>query len=284
MNFKKIVATVLAATSVFAVAGATTACAPQGEKLKVKQIELTQEDYAFAIRKGNSDLLNTVNGLIADWKDDGSLNTLINSYFEGDPTFTYTNKTNAPEADDFVMATNAAFPPFEYKKGNAFTGIDVQIASLIATHLGKDLFVFDMKFDSIIASVQNEESDIGMAGMTVTATRQQQVDFATSYYTSAQVITVLESDTTFDACVTAADVEAILATKDKSYIIGTQNGTTGYMYSKGDVDFEYDGFTNLTTNGYTTGALAMQDLVNKRINAVILDLQPSLMIAESINK
>jgi polar amino acid transport system substrate-binding protein len=182
------------------------------------------------------------------------------------------------------MATNAAFPPFEYKKGNAFTGIDVQIASLIATHLGKDLFVFDMKFDSIIASVQNDESDIGMAGMTVTATRQQQVDFATSYYTSAQVITVLESDTTFDACVTAADVEAILATKDTSYIIGTQNGTTGYMYSKGDVDFEYDGFTNLTTNGYTTGALAMQDLVNKRINAVILDLQPSLMIAESINK
>ena len=284
MNFKKIVATVLAATSVFAVAGATTACAPQGEKLKVKQIELTQEDYAFAIRKGNSDLLNTVNGLIADWKDDGSLNTLINSYFEGDPSFTYTNKTNAPESDDFVMATNAAFPPFEYKKGNAFTGIDVQIASLIATHLGKDLFVFDMKFDSIIASVQNDESDIGMAGMTVTATRQQQVDFATSYYTSAQVITVLESDTTFDACVTAADVEAILATKDESYIIGTQNGTTGYMYSKGDVDFEYDGFTNLTTNGYTTGALAMQDLVNKRINAVILDLQPSLMIAQSINK
>mgnify|MGYP003471763343 CR=1 FL=1 len=57
-----------------------------------------------------------------------------------------------------------------------------------------------------------------------------------------------------------------------------------YIYSKGDVDFEYDGFTNLTTNGYTTGALAMQDLSNKRINAVILDLQPSLMIAESINK
>lgn len=284
MNFKKIAATVLAATSVFAVAGATTACAPQGENVKVKQIELTQEEYAFAIKKGNTTLLTEVNNLLTSWEADGSLDTLINSYFEGTATFTHVNATEQPEADDFVMATNAAFPPFEYKKGNAFTGVDVEIASLIAAELGQDLFVYDMAFESIIASVQNDESDIGMAGMTVTAERLLQIDFANPYYESAQVITVLESDTTFDACVTAADIEAILRQKGTDYIIGTQTGTTGYMYSKGDATFEYDGFTNLTTKSYDTGALAMKDLSNKRINAVILDLQPSLMIASSINK
>jgi polar amino acid transport system substrate-binding protein len=112
----------------------------------------------------------------------------------------------------------------------------------------------------------------------------QQVNFATPYYSSAQVITVLASDTTFDNCKTAADVEAILASKGKDYKIGTQNGTTGYMYSKGDEGFGYPGFKNLTTNGYTTGALAMKDLSNEKIDAVILDLQPSLLIAESINR
>jgi polar amino acid transport system substrate-binding protein len=123
-----------------------------------------------------------------------------------------------------------------------------------------------------------------MAGMTVTETRKQQVDFATSYYTSAQVITVRASDTTFDNCKTVDDVEAILKEQSKKYKVGTQAGTTGYMYTNGDADFEYDGFANLTTKAYSTGALAMKDLSNGKINAVILDKQPSLMIAKSINK
>ena len=284
MKLKKILATLLAAVAAIATFSFAS-CGNKGEDVKVmKEILLTEEDYAFAIAKENTTLLNDVNGMLAKWEDDGSLDKLINSYFDGDSKFTYKNKTDTPAEGDFVMATNAAFPPFEYKKGSAFTGVDVEIAYNIATELGKTLFVYDMEFDSIIASVKGGESDIGMAGMTVNETRLQQVNFATPYYSSAQVITVLASDTTFDACKTAADVEAILASKGTDYVIGTQNGTTGYMYSKGDEGFGYDGFTNLTTNGYTTGALAMKDLSNKKINAVILDLQPSLLIAESINK
>ena len=250
----------------------------------MKDILLTEEDYAFAIAKENTSLLNQVNDLLKTWTDDGSLNTLINSYFDGTATFSYQNKTDAPADADFIMATNAYFPPFESKKGNAFVGVDVEIAYKLATAMNKTLFVYDMEFDSIISSVQTGESDIGMAGMTVTEKRLEQVSFATPYYSSAQVISVLASDTTFDACETAEDVETILKAKGSSYKVGTQNGTTGYMYTKGDVDFGYDGFTNLETKGYTTGALAMTDLKNGKINAVILDLQPSLMISASLNR
>ncbi|MBO5335251.1 MAG: transporter substrate-binding domain-containing protein [Clostridia bacterium] len=259
-------------------------CNKEDKNVKVmKDILLTEEDYAFAIAKENTDLLNTVNACLAEWKEDGSLDALINSYFDGAATFSYKNKTANPQSGDFVMATNAYFPPFEYKEGEAFKGVDVELASKLATAMGKNLFVYDMEFGAIISSVQNGESDIGMAGMTVTDTRLQQVNFATPYYKSAQVITVLASDTTFDSCTTATDVENILKTKDKNYKIGTQKATTGYMYSNGDVDFEYDGFTNLTTAAYTTGALAMKDLQNGKVNAVILDLQPSLMIAKNLN-
>jgi polar amino acid transport system substrate-binding protein len=285
MKIKKILATVLASVAAFATLAFSSCGGTSGEKVKVmKDIMLTEEDYAFAIAKENTTLLEQVNGMLATWEEDGSLDALINSYFDSKVTFSYENKTSTPKDGDFIMATNAAFPPFEYKKGSAFTGVDVQIAYNIAQELGKTLFVADMEFDSIIASVKGGESDIGMAGMTVNETRLQQVNFATPYYSSAQVITVLASDTTFDNCKTAADVEAILASKGKDYKIGTQNGTTGYMYSAGDEGFGYDGFTNLTTNGYTTGALAMKDLSNKKINAVILDLQPSLLIAESVNR
>lgn len=278
-KFFKSLAVALAAVTCFAFAS----CAKKDEVKVFENILLTEEDYAFAIAKENDALELAVNAMITGMKADGSLDALINSYFDGTATFTYENKTSEPAEGDFVMATNAYFPPFESVEGSKFKGVDIEIASKIATLLDKNLFVYDMEFDSIISSVKDGRADIGMAGMTVTDTRKEQVDFATPYYSSAQVITVQKGDTTFDNCQTAADVEAILKAQSSNYKVGTQTATTGYMYSAGDEDFGYDGFTNLTTKAYTTGALAMKDLSNGKINAVILDLQPSLMIAKSVN-
>lgn len=254
------------------------------EKVKVIDVELTSEEYAFAVQKGNNTLTAQINSLLTEMKADGTLKTLIDSYFDGTATFSYTNQSNQPQADDFVMATNAYFPPFEsYNESTAFVGVDVELAHKVAQKLGKTLFVFDMEFDSIIPYVQNNANAVGMAGITVNDERKLSVDFADGYYESAQVITVRENDDTFADCRSAAEIEAILQTKGKSYTIGTQAGTTGFMYSNGDEGFGYDGFTNLTTKAYSTGALAMQDLANGKIDAVILDKQPSLMIAASIN-
>lgn len=281
---KKFIALTLAA-----VAGCATlalaSCGSSKDELKVYETYLlTEEDYAFAIAKENDALETSVNELIADMKEDGSLDSLISSYFDGTADFTYTNKTSAPAEGDFVMATNAFFPPFEYYEGEAFSGVDVEMAYLIAQKLGKTLFVKDMDFDGIILDVKNGNSDIGMAGMTVTDTRLEQVDFATPYYKSAQVLTVQKGDEVFADCKSADDVVNVLKAQGKDFKIGTQTGTTGYMYSAGDADFGYDGFTNLETKAYQTGALAMTDLSNGKINAVILDLQPSLMISKSINE
>ncbi len=220
-------------------------------------------------------LKDSVNELLADLDESGDLDALINSYFDGTATFTYEN----PESSDdcFVVATNAYFPPFEYYEGGKFKGIDIEIASLIAEKLDKTLYILDMEFDSIINSVKTGESDIGMAGMTVNAERLEQVDFSTGYYESAQVITVKADNTEFDGK-TADEIVAILETKDSTYKVGAQNGTTGYMFTAGDEGFGYDGFANLTVNGYPTGALAMTDLQNGNLDAVILDKQPSLMI------
>lgn len=264
-----------------------TACGKENAKLEVKDIELTEETYAFAINKSNTALKNSVNEILTELESSGELKTIIDSFFTGESTFEYTNPaepTSANKADYFIVGTNAYFPPFEMYNGAKLTGVDMQIASIIAEELGKTLYIKDMEFDALIPSVETGAVDIAMAGMTVNEERLKKVDFTNGYYTSAQVITVLESDTTFDNCKTASDVEAILTQKGADFKIGTQKATTGYMYSAGDEDFGYDGFKNLTTKAYDNGALAMQDLKNGKINAVILDKQPSLMIASTMNK
>ena len=98
----------------------------------------------------------------------------------------------APKKDDtkLVMATNAAFPPYEFKEGENFAGIDVEIAQAIAKKLGKELVIADIDFGAIIDGVQTGKYDFGMAGLTVTDERKEQVDFSTTYATGVQVIIV----------------------------------------------------------------------------------------------
>ncbi len=274
------------ATSVFVLAS----CGNEKSKVKVyTEYELTAEKYAFAVAKENTALKEVANALLAELKESGELNNIINSFFDGSAEFVYENPVSSVPTGDarenyLVVATNAYFPPFEYYEGAKLTGVDMKIASLLAEKLGKTLYIHDMEFDSIIASVKEGMADIGMAGMTITETRLETVDFTTEYYESAQVLVVREDDTVFASCKNADEIVETLGKQSKDFIIGTQNGTTGYMYSAGDVDFGYDGFKNATTKGYTTGALAILDLANGKVNAVILDKQPAIMIAESTNK
>lgn len=257
------------------------ACGKKAKQLKVVDVELTAESYAYAVKKGNSTLLASVNELLAELKSSGDLDKLINSYFNGNATFTYTNP--ASKEGCLVVATNAQFPPFEYQAtGTALSGIDMEIASKLATKLGKKLYIDDMEFDAVLASVSSDKADIAMAGLTVTDERKVNYDFSEEYYKSAQVLITTDDVTEFDGK-TAEQIEAILKTKENSYKIGTQVATTGYMYSAGDEVFGYDGFENLTTSTYSNGTLACTDLKNGKIDAVIIDKQPAIMITKSIN-
>lgn len=285
---KKVLAVVLAAVMMTAAVVAFGAC---GETARVKvytDYELTSEGYAFCVTKGQTDLLNAANELLDEITEDGTLDNIINSFFDGTSEYTYENPVSSvPTGNDeyLIVSTNAAFPPFEYTSGNKFTGVDIQIADLLAKKLNKKLYVYDMEFEAVITTVQTSTvSNIGMAGITVNDERKQQVDFTDVYYESAQVLITREDDKTFADCKSADDIIAVLKEQDKDFVVGTQNGTTGYMYSAGDEGFGYEGFTNLTTKGYTAGALAVKDLANGKIDAVIIDKQPAIMIAASNNK
>ena len=280
---KKILIAVMAVVLALGCVFAFAACSKKADKVKVIDIPLTAESYAFCVQKGDpKGIKAAADELLAELKANGELDNIINSFFDGTATFEYTNP--ASKEGCLIVATNAYFPPFEYYNGNKLTGVDMKIASLLAAKLNKTLYIDDMKFDAIFTSISSGQADIGMAGITVNETRKITFDFTTEYYESAQVLVVKADDTSYDGCKTAEEIENVFKAQNKQYVIGTQNATTGFMYCNGDEDFGYDGFANLTTKGYDTGALAIQDIVNGTVNAVVLDKQPALMISKNINK
>ena len=286
---KRIIGLSLVVVMLLTVLFAFSSCKNEKAKVEVyKEYELTSEEYAFAVAKENAELIDKANELISDLKKSGELNEIITSFFDGKAKFVYENPvssvpTGAEREKYLVVATNAYFPPFEYYQGDKLTGVDMKIASLLAEKLGKTLYISDMDFNAIVESVKMGAADIGMAGMTVNAVRLESVNFTESYYESAQVLVVRQDDKSFADCKSAEDIVAKFKKEDKNFKIGTQTATTGHMFVAGNEDFGYEGFSNLTCRDYQTGALAILDLANYRVDAVVLDKQPALMIAESSN-
>lgn len=159
-----------------------------------------------------------------------------------------------------VMATNAEFPPYEYREGDNVVGIDVEIGEAIAKSMGMELKVEDMAFDSIIVAVDAGKADLGLAGLTVTEDRLMNVNFSDPYTTATQVVIVKD-----DSPITSPnDLEGKK--------IGVQLGTTGDQYA-GDIK-------DATVERYNKGFEAVQAMTQGKIDAVIIDREPAKVFVE----
>ena len=247
MKLKKLVAITLSAVMCMA---ALTGCGGKSDSAKktakVIEVDLTDEQYAFGVDKDQPDLLKEVNQFVKDMKSDGTFDEICNRYF-GDGTPVPVKSAAYDESkDQLVVATNAAFEPFEYMDGE-------------------------------------HKCDVAMAGLTIKPDREEYVAFSDPYYSASQKLITLSTDTEFDACKTADDVNKILEAKGSDLKIGFQNGTTGQFYCEGDDDWGFPGL-KMESKGYKNGSLAVQDLLNGNINYVIIDSAPAESITSSINK
>jgi len=163
----------------------------------------------------------------------------------------------ADEKETLVMATNAAFPPYEYYEDGKIVGIDAEVAQAIADKLGMELVIEDMEFGAILSAVQSGKADIGLAGMTVTDERKLTVDFTPFYAQGKQVIIVKAEGST----VASADDLA-----DKA--IGVQENTTGDIFCSGD-------YPDADIQRYSKGVDAVQALVQGKVDCVVIDSEPA---------
>ena len=160
-------------------------------------------------------------------------------------------------AGKLTMSTNAAFPPYEMTTDTgAFEGIDVEIAGAIADKLGLELQIDDMDFDAALLAAQQGKSDMVMAGVTVNDERKQVMDFSNTYASGVQVVIVKEGSD--------------IATVDDlaGHMIGTQRGTTGYIYCSDD-------FGEDSVTAYDDGLTAVQALNNGQVDCVVIDSAPA---------
>ena len=170
---------------------------------------------------------------------------------------TETAELSTVEPGKLIMSTNAAFPPYEMTTDSGeLEGIDIETAQAIADKLGLELQIDDMDFDAALLAVQQGKSDMVMAGVTVTDERQNVMDFTDSYATGIQSIIVKEDSD-------IASVDDLAGKK-----IGTQRGTTGYLYCSDD-------FGDENVVAYDDGLTAVQMLNNGQVDCVVIDNAPA---------
>lgn len=291
---KKILAALLTVATVITCAFAFTACDKKGggatEKIKMVDVDLSSEQYAFIVKKEDTELLNTVNGIL-DAKAT-EIQAIMDKYLNAteDQLATFGSnsiKTSSTDsANELVVATNIDFAPFEYYNGNKIAGIDIEIAQLIADEMGKTLVVEHMDFDAVVTSVQTKEIyDIGMAALTISADRAEMVNFTKPYFDTTQVVVVKADDTTFDAY---SDKDAMLQKlaflSGAAAKCGGQTGTTGQQFVKGNEALGFDGFKNLDFNGYDSPALAVQSMLDGNISFIIVDKAVAQTLLKNVNK
>ncbi len=261
-------------------------CGAPAAKVKVIDVALSEEYYAFCVNKEDATLLTKVNEYLKKIKDDGTFDEICNKYFDDGEPAQITSAAKDESKDQLIVATSTGFAPFEMVDAGKYSGIDLEIAAGLAEYLGKELVIEDMKFESVVTSVQQGICDIGMAGLTITPAREEVVTFSDSYYSANQMLMVPADNAEFDECKTADDVVAILNKKTTDCKIGCQNGTTGAIYIEGDAD-DPDGYgfagLPVTKMEYDYAALAATAMLNGEVDYVIVDNAPANAIAKSIN-
>lgn len=187
--------------------------------------------------------------------------------------------------DAIYVDTNAFFAPFEYYDGDVIKGVDVDIMNMVGEKLNKKVVITNTDFDVIIDNVASgKQFDCGAAGITITASRKEKVDFTNPYFTSVQYV-IVKTGTMEKAGTTSDGVDYVLWTDLAGKKMGVQRDTTGDTYLDGEInatesnpDYGFNGAlygTGATNTPYDNAETAVAALMADSIDAVIVDKIPA---------
>ena len=251
----------------------------------VAAIDLLQEDFGIAVKKGNTTLLNAVNVVVDEWLANGKMNQYMDYYSALANEEKGGESAVAPDglqmSWDFgsatevvTMYTEAGFAPYEFYKGENIVGLDVAIMSQVAVNLGKKLEVKDVVFDVVATNVANSTGDaVGAAGITINDERKQVVDFS-NVYSSSTLVIVSENGQYSSVKDLAGKTVGVQEGTSGDLIISAAKGA-GYTYENEDGQDVTVTAAGATVKQYKQYALALQDPKNGRIDAILMDKIPA---------
>ena len=251
----------------------------------VAAIDLLQEDFGIAVKKGNTSLMNAVNVVIDEWLANGKMNQYMDYYSAlaneekgGEsavaPDGLQTSWDFGSATEVVTMYTESGFAPYEFYKGENIVGLDVAIMSQAGVNLGKKLEVKDVVFDVVATNVANSTGDaVGAAGITINDERKQVIDFSNVYASSTLVI-VSENGQYSSVKDLAGKTVGVQEGTSGDLIISAAKGA-GYTYENEDGQDVTVTAVGATVKQYKQYALALQDLKNGRIDAILMDKIPA---------
>lgn len=251
----------------------------------VAAIDLLQEDFGIAVKKGNTSLMNAVNVVIDEWLANGKMNQYMDYYSALANEEKGGESAVAPDglqmSWDFgsatevvTMYTEAGFAPYEFYKGENIVGLDVAIMSQVAVNLGKKLEVKDVVFDVVATNVANSTGyAVGAAGITINDERKQVIDFS-NVYSSSTLVIVSENGQYSSVKDLAGKTVGVQEGTSGDLIISAAKGA-GYTYENEDGQDVTVTAAGATVKQYKQYALALQDLKNGRIDAILMDKIPA---------
>lgn len=251
----------------------------------VAAIDLLQEDFGIAVKKGNTSLMNAVNVVIDEWLANGKMNQYMDYYSALANEEKGSESAVAPDGlqmswdfgsatEAVTMYTEAGFAPYEFYKGENIVGLDVAIMSQVAVNLGKKLEVKDVVFDVVATNVANSTGDaVGAAGITINDERKQVIDFS-NVYSSSTLVIVSENGQYSSVKDLAGKTVGVQEGTSGDLIISAAKGA-GYTYENEDGQDVTVSAVGATVKQYKQYALALQDLKNGRIDAILMDKIPA---------
>ena len=265
---------------------ALVACNDSGSNLvAVAATDLLQEDFGIAVTKNNVALMNAVNKVVDEWLANGKMNQYMDYYSAlaaeengGEtavaPDGLQTSWDFGSATEVVTMYTESGFAPYEFVKGTQVVGLDVAIMSQVALDMGKKLEVKDVMFDVIATNVAQATGDaVGAAGITINDERKQAVDFSHVY--SSSTLVVVSKDGQYKSVKDlAGKTVGVQEGTSGDLIISAAKGA-GYVYENEDGNEVVVKADGATVKQYKQYALALQDLKNGRIDAILMDKIPA---------
>lgn len=282
----KISISVLLIATVVGACFALVACNDDSSNLvAVAATDLLQEDFGIAVTKGNTSLMSAVNQVVDEWLANGKMNQYMDYYTAlaneengGEtavaPDGLQTSWDFGSASEAVTMYTESGFAPYEFVKGTSVVGLDVAIMSQVALNMGKKLEVKDVMFDVIATNVAQASGDaVGAAGITINDERKQVVDFSHVY--SSSTLVVVSKDGQFKSVKDLAGKSVGVQEGTSGDLIISAAKGAGYVYENEDGNEVVVKADGATVKQYKQYALALQDLKNGRIDAILMDKLPA---------
>ncbi len=176
----------------------------------------------------------------------------------------FTGCGESADNNTLVLATEATFPPYEFRSAGQIVGVDIDICQAVADKLGKKLDIQDTAFDSVITHVITGKADVAASGITITEDRKKNVLFSDPYVSAAQLIMVLKD----------SKIKGVDDLKGKR--LGAQAGTTGLAYIREKIITEKN---SPLVAEFPNGGLAVEAMKAGKLDAVVLDAGPAKALA-----